>query len=68
MRDPNERMLMSNLVTDSPMFDFVEQMSGRPIQNVFKKKSKEQIQLEQAERELEMQADELKAGIERQKS
>lgn len=29
MRDPNERMLMSNLVKDSPMFDFVEQMAGR---------------------------------------
>jgi hypothetical protein len=24
MRDPNERMLMSNLVKDSPMFDYVE--------------------------------------------
>ncbi len=30
MRDPNERMLMGNLGVDSPMFDFVEQISGRP--------------------------------------
>jgi hypothetical protein len=30
MRDPNERMLMSSLGVDSPMFDFVEQISGRP--------------------------------------
>lgn len=29
MRDPNQRMLMSNLVQDSPMFDYVEQISGR---------------------------------------
>jgi hypothetical protein len=29
MRDPNERMLMSNLVKDSPMFDFVEQIANR---------------------------------------
>jgi len=29
MRDPNERMLMSNLVKDSPMFDHVEEISGR---------------------------------------
>jgi len=31
MRDPNVRMLMSSLGVDSPMFDFVEQISGRPI-------------------------------------
>ncbi|CDW84727.1 tom1-like protein 2-like [Stylonychia lemnae] len=30
MRDPNVRMLMSSLGVDSPMFDFVEQISGRP--------------------------------------
>lgn len=30
MRDPNERMLMGSLGVDSPMFDFVEQISGRP--------------------------------------
>lgn len=29
MRDPNVRMLMSNLVADSPMFDYVDQISGR---------------------------------------
>ena len=29
MRDPNVRMLMSNLVNDSPMFDHVEEMAGR---------------------------------------
>jgi hypothetical protein len=29
-RDPNERMLMSSLGVDSPMFDYVEQISGRP--------------------------------------
>ena len=32
MRDPNERMLMSDLVKDSPMFDYVEQMAGRSNQ------------------------------------
>ena len=29
MRDPNSRILMGNLVDDSPMFDFVEEMCGR---------------------------------------
>jgi len=29
MRDPNIRMFMSNMVKDSPMFDFVEQISGK---------------------------------------
>jgi len=29
MRDPNERMLMSHLVKDSPMFDHVEEIAGR---------------------------------------
>lgn len=32
MRDPNERMLMSSLGVDSPMFDYVEQLCGRPNQ------------------------------------
>jgi hypothetical protein len=32
MRDPNERMLMSNLVKDSPMYDYVEQIAGRSNQ------------------------------------
>ncbi len=30
VRDPNVRMLMSNLATDSPMFDYIEQIAGRP--------------------------------------
>ena len=29
-RDPNERVLMSSLGVDSPMFDYVEQISGKP--------------------------------------
>ena len=29
-RDPNERILMSSLGVDSPMFDYVEQINGRP--------------------------------------
>ena len=29
-RDPNERILMSSLGVDSPMFDYVEQISGKP--------------------------------------
>jgi hypothetical protein len=29
MRDPNVRMLMSGLVEDSPMYDYVEEISGR---------------------------------------
>ena len=50
MRDPNERMLMSNLVKDSPMFDYVEQISGRSNQISQKasapQKSAKQVQLE----------------------
>jgi len=48
MRDPNERMLMSNLVKDSPMFDYVEEISGRKVKRPVQEpvKSKEQIQLE----------------------
>ena len=34
MRDPNERMLMSSLGVDSPMFDYVEQIAGRANPNV----------------------------------
>lgn len=68
MRDPNERMLMSNLVKDSPMFDFVEEISGRSNQLTQKaqapKKTAKQIQLEQAQRELELQAEELMEGQE----
>ena len=65
MRDPNARILMGNLVKDSPMFDYADQMAGRsnqtmalPVQDP--KKSKKQIKLEQAQRELEMQASEMK--------
>jgi len=62
MRDPNVRMLMSGLVEDSPMYDYVEEISGRS--SSFKKtrpppKSKEQIRLEQHQRELEMQEQQL---------
>ena len=28
-RDPNERILMSSLGVDSPMFDYVEQINGK---------------------------------------
>jgi len=51
MRDPNARILMGNLVKDSPMFDYADQISGRsnqsnalPVQDP--KKSKKQIKLE----------------------
>jgi hypothetical protein len=30
-RDPNVRILMGSLGVDSPMFDFVEQINGRPV-------------------------------------
>jgi hypothetical protein len=30
MRDPNMRMFMGTLGVDSPMFDYVEQIAGRP--------------------------------------
>ena len=30
-RDPNERLFMSSLGVDSPMFDYVEQISGRTV-------------------------------------
>lgn len=30
-RDPNVRILMGSLGVDSPMFDFVEQIHGRPV-------------------------------------
>ena len=33
-RDPNERMLMSSLGVDSPMFDYVEQIAGKANPNV----------------------------------
>ena len=32
-RDPNLRILMSSLGVDSPMFDFVEQLSGKPVRS-----------------------------------
>ena len=45
MRDPNERLYMGNLVSDSPMYDYIDQITGKaPAKPV---KSKEQIQLEQ---------------------
>ena len=65
MRDPNERMLMSNLVKDSPMFDYVEQIAGRANQTEqpIPKKSKKQIKEEQRQRELEMAEDQLVRAI-----
>ena len=30
-RDPNMRMYMEQFCKDSPMFDYVEQISGRPV-------------------------------------
>lgn len=32
-RDPNLRMLMSNICSDSPMFDYVEQIAGRAVKS-----------------------------------
>ena len=59
MRDPNERMLMRDLVKDSPMFDYVEEISGRPNQGAILRQQDEEAkkkrQVEQAKRELEMQ-------------
>lgn len=59
-------MLMSHVAQDSPMFDYVEQMAGRstPTKPAGPQKSKKQIQLEQAQMELEMQEEELKEGLE----
>ena len=57
MRDPNERILMGDLVADSPMYDYVEQISGKAPPKFYtqeKPKTKEQIKLEQKQRELEM--------------
>lgn len=57
MRDPNERILMGDLVADSPMYDYVEQISGKAPSKFYtqeKPKTKEQIKLEQKQRELEM--------------
>lgn len=52
MRDPNERMLMSSLVKDSPMFDYAEQIAGRANKTEackpIIKKSAKQIHIEQA--------------------
>lgn len=31
MRDPNLRVYMENLCTDSPMFEFAEQSAGREV-------------------------------------
>lgn len=33
LRDPNLRMLMSNICSDSPMFDYVEQIAGRTVKS-----------------------------------
>lgn len=32
-RDPNLRAMMSNICADSPMFDYVEQIAGRQVNN-----------------------------------
>jgi hypothetical protein len=39
-------MLMSSLGVDSPMFDYVEQIAGRPVATVKDKKHKERLDLE----------------------
>jgi len=39
-------MLMSNLVSDSPMFDFVEQIAGRPTPKAFSASEKQEQELE----------------------
>jgi hypothetical protein len=41
MRDPNLRMLMSNICADSPMFDYVEQISGREVKTTVEELKKE---------------------------
>ena len=50
---------MRDLVKDSPMFDYVEEISGRPNQGALLREQDEQAKkkrmLEQAQRELEMQ-------------
>jgi hypothetical protein len=51
LRDPNVRMLMSSLVSDSPMFDFVEQISGRPTPSTMTDKDKKKRQRLDLERQ-----------------
>jgi hypothetical protein len=60
MRDPNERMLMGNLVKDSPMFDFVEQLAGR--ENQVNLKSEEEVKLEKKYKDLEKRKSQIENG------
>lgn len=53
MRDPNERMLMSSLGVDSPMFDFVEQICGRPNQAEPDKKRRQLQEIEKKAKRLQ---------------
>lgn len=69
MRDPNERMLMGSLGVDSPMFDFVEQISGRPTPMPITekdKKKKQRMELEKQAKNLEdkddMEEEEMQYG------
>ena len=61
-RDPNERVLMSSLGVDSPMFDYVEQISGKPtpsktdngdMLSSTSKKQKKESEQERMRKELE---------------
>ena len=56
---------MSNLVKDSPMFDYVEEISGRKVKRPVQEpvKSKEQIQLEQKQRELDLEESKLQENV-----
>ncbi len=52
-RDPNVRMLMSSLGVDSPMFEYTEQIYGRPTPKPPKTKTKEEIELEKFKKEVD---------------
>ena len=58
MRDPNERMYMSGLGIDSPMFDYVEQICGRSSSGVYE--DKKQSKMNKEILELERKAKSLK--------
>lgn len=50
MRDPNLRMLMSNICEDSPMYDYVEQIAGRTVKSETNSNSQPKEQKEESKK------------------
>ena len=60
MRDPNLRMLMGALGGDSPMFDYVEQIAGRPTPSSVGSKATANQKMTKERLQLEREANKLK--------